>query len=348
MGMRATVIAIVCTLLSASRVGAQAAVVGGEVILREDGRPVGYATVSVLSQGRQLLTGENGKFLVTVAPGEVRLRFKRIGFAPKDTAFVVGANDTARVRVEMTRLVIQLPEMLVSGRCTNESPREPMPGFLAQLIDQVVQNAERMVLLGQSKPFELRIEVLDGLLGRDGRFTVTRSDTIVRKNLLPDRPYAPKKVMFLITEGPYKGAYGIRIPELPDIADTAFTNNHCFRYAGRALVGTDSVIRVEFEPVPWLDREFDLYGTLYLRVDGYQMVGSFTRLNRLRPEGYRAGYQEYFVEARFKEIVPGIPITDSWELVNRHGTRPSVVQRSRVIGVKWLDSSTVRRDPTPR
>jgi hypothetical protein len=260
--------------------------------------------------------------------------------------FHIVAGDTARIRIEMNRLVIQLPEMLVSGKCTNEAPREPVPGFLAQLMDQVAQNAERMALLAQARPFALRIESLDGFLSRDGTFKRTRGDTVVRKNLLPDRPYAPKKVMFLLTEGPHKGAYGIMMPELPDIADTAFTNNHCFRYAGRATVGGDSVIRIEFEPVPWLDHEYDLNGTLYLKLDGYQLVGTFTRLNHLRPETNRAGLDEYFVDARFKEVVPGIPIADRWELVNRYkdDRRPSFAVRSRVIGVEWKDSTAIRID----
>jgi hypothetical protein len=37
-----------------------------------------------------------------------------------------------------------------------------------------------------------------------------------------------------------------------------------------------------------------------------------------------------------KEVLPGVPILDSWELVNRfRGSRPRFVQRGRVIGVLW-------------
>jgi hypothetical protein len=49
--------------------------------------------------------------------GGVRLRFRRIGFAPKDTALVVGATDTIRVRIEMTRLVLELLAVVVQGAC---------------------------------------------------------------------------------------------------------------------------------------------------------------------------------------------------------------------------------------
>jgi hypothetical protein len=315
---------------------AQNATVVGEVFVAGGDR-MPYATVSVLLQGRQLLTDANGRFVFSVPAGELRLRFKRIGFVPDDTTIMVAAGDTARLRIEMTRLVIQLPEMIVSGKCTNETPREPVAGFLAELMEQVRQNSETMALLVAQKPFQVRTENTNGLLDRNQQFTPTRVDTILRTNPLPDRPYRPREVVFPITEGPYKGNTGVRVPELPDIADTAFINNHCFRYGGHARIGTDSVILVEFEPVPWLDREIDLNGTLYLKVDGYQMVGSFTRLNRITKGLERGGLVEYYNEVRFKEVVPGVPIVDSWELVNRFrpDSRPRFVQRGRVISIDW-------------
>lgn len=335
-----------CAALSSSSLSAQPAAVSGQVVLRDSSEPLGYTTIAVLSQGRQLLSGANGRFLIAVPAGEVRLRFKRIGFAPRDTTLRLASGDTAQLRIDMARLVIQLPEMLVSGRCDNETPREPVPGFLGQLIDQIVQNSERMTLLAAQRPFQIRVEAIEGLADHSNVLVPARTDTALRSGL-PARPYKPREVMFLIKEGPHRGAYGINLLELPDIADTAFTNNHCFRYAGRAKVGDDSVVQIQFEPVPWLDREYDLTGTLYLKVDGYQMVGSFTRLNHLRPEAVRAGYTEYFVEARFKEIVPGVPVLDWMQLTNRmKANRPAVAVRSRVIGVEWKDSTVSPQPPT--
>src|SRR4051812_42072478 len=93
--------------------GLQAQVVIGEIVLKETGRPLEYTTVGVLTQGRQFLTNEQGRFGLGGLPaGQLRLRFKRIGFVARDTTLVLAAGDTARLRIEMTRLVIQLPEML--------------------------------------------------------------------------------------------------------------------------------------------------------------------------------------------------------------------------------------------
>src|SRR5688500_18697022 len=103
--MRTTFVTIVCACLALSDAPAQYATVVGEVVMKEGGGPLSYTTISVVSRGTQLLTTETAKFtLRDLAPGEVRLQFKRIGFAPKDTAFDVAANDTARIRIEMTRL----------------------------------------------------------------------------------------------------------------------------------------------------------------------------------------------------------------------------------------------------
>jgi hypothetical protein len=329
----ATLIGLIVPAASAV---AQSAVVAGQVILRQERQPLGYATVAIFPQGRQLLTSDAGRFQITVPAGEVRLRFKRIGFTPVDTSFQVVAADTVRLRIEMTRLVIQLPEMLVSGKCTNETPREPVPGFLAELMDQVSLNSQAMALLVAQKPFQVRTEHTNGYLDRNDVFSPTRVDTILRTNPLPDSPYKPRQVLFRIMTGPYAGAWGIRHLELTDLADTAFTNNHCFSYAGRAKIGSDSVVQVTFTPVPWLDREIDLSGTFYLKADGYQLVGSFTRLNRRTPAMERDGLEEYFVEARFREIVPGVPITDTWELTNRfRNNRPRFIQRGRVISIDW-------------
>jgi hypothetical protein len=342
--MRLVAIPFLCAVLSARAVLAQAVVVGG-VVLEEGGRPLEYTTVGIPAENRQFLTNETGRFTLAGLPaGQLRLRFKRIGYVPRDTTLMLAAGDTVRLRIEMSRLVIQLPEMLVSAKCTNETPREPVPGFLAELMDQVIQNSERMALLVAQRPFQIRTEHTNGLLDRNDVFTPTRVDTILRINPLPERPYKPREVMFPITEGPYKGATGVRRLELTDIADTAFTNNHCFRYAGRALIGADSVIQVEFVPVPWLDQEVDLSGTLYLEVDGYQIFGSFTRLSRIPPLDERAGLVEYYNEDRFTEIVPGVPVVASWELVNRYrqANRPRFVQRGRMIGIVWKDSTTSR------
>lgn len=315
-------------LLALTEARAQNAVVAGEVVLREGGVPLGFITISVLAQDKHLLTGESGMFLLReVPPGDVRLRFRRIGFAPKDTTLTLLAGDTARVRIAMSRLAIQLPHVVVSGRCTNQTPFEPKPAFMAELFDQLTQNAHRMVLLAQAKPF-VSIMAKAGVLRGVPIESVT--ETI---SPLAHESYRPGRVVRPIT---YNGqpAMGVFPPELADFADTAFVNNHCFRYAGQTRFGDDSVIAVDFEPVPRLAKVPDLAGTLYLRVDGYQLVGQVSHLQPVKLRGLRA----YTNRTVFKEIAPGVPVAAETELVNvAPDGKPSFTQTGRLIEIKWKE-----------
>ena len=163
---------------------------------------------------------------------------------------------------------------------------------------------------------------------------------------LPDEPYVPGRVARRL------GNVGIvKLPELADIADTAFTNTHCFWYAGQTRFGADSVIQVDFEPVPWLAKNVDLEGSLFLRVDDYRLIGMVTRLNRM-PRDF-PNVVAYSSRARFQELVSGIPLIAEVELTNtfRNSPEPMVVATGRVTGVKWLDqpkSDSVQRPPSPR
>lgn len=315
---------------------AQHATVSGRIVLRDNGQPLGYTTIALLSQGRQTLASDSGTFTLHVSPGEVRLRFKRIGFVPKDTAFTLAAGDVARVRIEMTRLVIQLPEVVVDGTCTDRTPLDQQPVSLAALFDQVKQNAERMRLLAAEKPFDVRLVRVNGYRDRDNKVVGDGSwtDTVTRSPL-PEVPYKPRGVIYdaVVPQGDGRNR-GVKLPELPDLADTAFTNNHCFNYAGQTRFEGDSVIRVDFEPVPWLAQEVDIEGYVYLRVSDYQLVGLVSWLNRI-PSWNRV-LRDYAASARFRELVSGIPMVTDWVLTNtfRDGRRP-YVQDGTVIGVTW-------------
>ena len=344
--MRASLLTAIClsTALSAAR--AQHATIVGRIVLRESGEPVVNTAVSVLPNGAQRLAGENGVFVLRDVPaGEVRLRFRRIGFAAKDTALIVGANDTAQVRIEMTRLALALPTVVVDGTCADRTPFEQRSAVLTALFDQVTQNAQQLRLLASERPFAIEVTNTRGIQGRK---PPPWTDTIVR-GPLPSEPYVPGRIL---RDFQGRKAGGVMLPELADIADTAFTNNHCFWYAGQERFGSDSVVRVDFEPVPWLAREVDFEGSIFVRIDGYQLVGMLTRLNRM-PKEWSKTFQGYGTRARFEELVSGVPVLAEFEITNtfRNSPVPVVVQRSRVIGVRWLASpaaatrDTVRRLP---
>jgi hypothetical protein len=340
--VRPLVLTSICIATALSAAHAQQATVVGRVLARESGQPVANASVSVLPNGAERLGGENGSFtLRDLPPGEVRLRFRRIGFAPMDTALILGANDTVRVSIEMTRLALELPAVVVHGACRNQTPLEERPAVLAALFDQVIQNAEQLRLLARERPFAIVMSDTRGILGR----TQVVTDTIVR-GPLPEEPYKPRHILH-----DFQGRKNGRavLPELSDISDTAFTNNHCLWYAGQERFGSDSVIRVDFEPVPWLAREADFEGSIFVRVDGYQLVGLVTRLNRIPKEWASSRIRGYGQRARFEELVSGVPILAEFEITNTFpGSAPAVNRRSRVIGVRWLAPPATARDTLAR
>src|SRR4051812_22374576 len=278
---------VVLGIWTATPVCAQDAVIIGQALISDTARTaLGYSVV--VAPGTQLLTGANGKFLLRgLGPGPVRITLKHIGFAPTDTVLTLGARDTVRLELGLRRLVIQLPEMLVTGKCTNEMPKEPLPPILAELFDQVKQNAERYQLLGNAQPFQLKVLRVRGYRAPDGHVRPEDTDTIVR-GAFPAGPYEPKKVIRKGI-GPFRNTWVMAIPELPDLADTAFLNNHCLRYSGKAFVLGDSVIRVDYEPVPWLTKEVDIFGTLFLRTSDYQLLTTVTTLNRIPSQFYGSG-----------------------------------------------------------
>jgi hypothetical protein len=316
---------------------AQNASVSGQVNLKDGGQPLGYTTVSILSESRQLLTNESGKFvLLHIAPGNVRLRFKRIGFGPKDTTIRVAAGESVDLRIEMTRIALQLPAMLVTGKCTNETPSEPQPQVLAELFDQVHQNAERARLLSKQKPFVLHVYRMQGMQ-RGGRMIPSLADTGMRR--VDYLPYVPAKVVS------YDSTAGwvFHLPDLLNFADSAFISTHCFRYAGQGRWESDSVIKVDYEPVPWLDKETDIQGTIYLRATDYQLVGTTTSLNRIPRQFWSSQLQALSVHARFGEIVSGIPTLDEWVTTRRYRSNTRV-ESGQVFRLEWLDSTATKVD----
>lgn len=328
MSARSILAGAACACLALPRLDAQTATVVGQVVQKETGAPLGSASVSVVSPETQLYSTESGGFLLrALPPGEVRLRFRRIGFAPRDTSLRVSANDTTHVRIELTRLVIQLTEVVVNRACTDRTPLEEKPAILAELLDQVQQSAERARELTGQRRFVMRA-VRESGFRATGR--TTRMDTISRGPLPPD-PYVPGRVLRR-----ERGIDVVKLPELMDLADTTFTHNHCLWYAGQERFDSDSVIRVDFAPVPWLAKDIDLEGSIYVRADNYQLVGLVTRLNRI-PEGSGA-LKDYEVRTRFKEDADGVPMLVEWELINAFSNEsPPWVERGRVLSVRWLD-----------
>ena len=88
-------------------------------------------------------------------------------------------------------------------------------------------------------------------------------------------------------------------------------------------------------------------GTIYLRVDNYQLVGLVARTDR--QPGDSRHIADYTDQTRFREVAPGVPVMFEWELRNvfRNGS-PPFVQTDKVYDIRWTDSTRATVDTVRR
>src|SRR5437870_11755321 len=104
--------ALVCVASSgvAQTAPAGSAVIVGTVVRKDNNAGLGYSVISAPTLARELFSDPQGAFTVRDLPaGELRLRIKHIGFSPRDTVVTLRDNDTLRIRIVLTTLVVQLP-----------------------------------------------------------------------------------------------------------------------------------------------------------------------------------------------------------------------------------------------
>jgi hypothetical protein len=310
----------------------------GQTRLNGSGEPLGYAVVVLPSLGRQLFSNDHGAFTLWNLPaGPLLIRVKRIGYAPRDTVVTLRDDDTLRIAVSMVKLVIQLPAVRVSGACRDKRPDEREGGILGDLFDQVQQNADRYRLLADSNPFDLILYHVEGMRNRDGKILATNIDT-VKRGPFPFSPYTPRHLIHTEVDSlDARVHHFLAVPELADVADTAFVNNHCFIYAGQRVLDGDSVIAVDFEPVPSLKNEVDFRGTMYVRSGDYQLIRADMELNRVPPELQSSGMTGMNITTRFTEVLPGVALLNDVEsTTNFRGRIFPHVEFAQVIDLKWV------------
>ena len=124
-GMR-RIVAVTMILLGggiAAPLAAQSGQVGG-VVVGEGGRPLAAASVVVQGTSREMLTNDQGRFLITGLPdaagAEVTLRVMAVG--ARSTERTVRVGDT-NVRIEMESLAMQLEAIVVTGTAAGSQAR---------------------------------------------------------------------------------------------------------------------------------------------------------------------------------------------------------------------------------
>jgi len=148
-------------------------------------------------------------------------------------------------------------------------------------------------------------------------------------------PYRPGRIVGPAS-GPLNNDRLVRLPSLPDFADSTFVHAHCFRLVGQDTLAGNTFIRLDFAPVATL-RATDVEGAAYMDPTSYQI--RYTTVRLTRPEREMPGVAAMVATIHFSEIAPGILLHDhvrSVETFASSHTPTERIEEQRLLGVHFL------------
>jgi hypothetical protein len=311
------------------------------------GDRIPYAVVALEPAFPHRFTDDSGNFAFTrVPPGTYHLLARQVGYKPLDTTVAVLPDSTPVLQLALEHLVVELSQIDVTAelaraarpeRCTQPGPPDPIAtADLAAIFVQLKQNAERYWMLADSYPAVYRMSRSRGYADRNGTAVFTSVDTI---ELRTDTRwhYAPGRLLADL-QSPHGGTeLQVKLPTLPDLADSVFDANHCFRLVGLDTLEGEIYVRVDFRPDERLV-EPDADGSAYL--DPVSYLIQYLKIRLTHPDRAVADLVSLTAKVRFREIAPSIVIADliTSEAASRGGTglRGQVVEGrelQRLLGV---------------
>lgn len=333
--MRTFVCAAVLGLISAGSLTAQEATVYGTVRTSEAALALSYAVVMIPALRREQFTNDRGAYTLREMPvGPVTLRFRHVGFAPRDTQIVVRAGDTLRVDMTLTRLVIKLDAMRITAGC-GAAEDSAMAGPLAELFEQIRENALQYRLLVESHPFVKRMRVRTVSRRTDGTETLG-APRMQEFEATAEAFYRPGKLF-----RSQRGTQRLFLPELPEFADPVFIANHCFAFAGEVVADSVRYINIRVGAISRL-KDPDIEGTITLRADGYGLAAMDLQTTGV-PKSLANDSRSFRVVTRFSDIVPGVAVVSFVESFIEPGPAmakesPNLASRGEIQmleGVRW-------------
>jgi hypothetical protein len=245
------------------------------------GTRVPYALVRLLPLNSEQFTDARGGFAAAgLAPGAYRVRVRQVGFLPFDSAVTVAAAGPA-LHVVLHPLAIRLDELTLTttGRCTAPGPPDSTTSpELALIFAEFRENARRFAVLADSYPFFYDIERTFSDLGENGDVLRSFTDSVAYQSDSRVR-YRPGHIIVWGTGLRGLPERVLRLPSLPDLADSAFHASHCFAFGGVEERDGRRLLRIAFRAADRL-RTPDIDGEAYLDPDSYQLRYLSIRLTR--------------------------------------------------------------------
>ncbi len=343
-----TSILIASSLLAAAGLDAQTPQRGAVrgVVRSSLGDRIAYAVVALEPGFPKRFTNDSGDFAFTrVPPGTYRLLARQVGYRPLETTVVVTGDSTLNITLALDHLVIELETIHVTAelaraerpsRCTDPgSPDSGKTPALAAIFDQLRQNAERYWMLADSYPAMYRVQRRRGYLDRDSVVSYSFTDTLELRTDTRWR-YAPGRLVSDMPTGHGGTALRVKLPTLPDLADSTFDANHCFRLVGLDTLQGETYVRVDFRPDERLV-EPDADGSAYL--DPITYLIQHIRIQLTHPDRAYPGLINLVAKVAFREIAPSLVLvgTVASETASMQGT--TLVQGrevQRLLSVHFL------------
>lgn len=316
----------------------------GDVRAAESNIPLPYSTVVLLPGVVGRFADDSGVFsFPRLAAGRYRMVVRAIGYLPFDTTITLA--EPIALHVRLLPLAVELPPVTVvaTRACLRPGPpaRDSEPE-LAQIFDQLRDNAERFRLLSEAYPFKYWVE---RHVWQDppSPGTGVELDTI---ELRSDARFPYRPGGLIINQlGPRGRERTLRLPTVLDLADSVFHKTHCFTFAGVDSLSGRLHLRVDFLASDRL-RSPDVAGSAWLDSETYQLRQLTFRLTRAE----RAATSLKTLEATvafgelFRSLTVPVHIAAKSEAVSRR--RPVTGNESqRLLRVEFLAGKPGSQSP---
>ncbi len=321
----------------------------GDVIGRDGAVPLAHAMVTVLGIERQTFTSDRGTFAFpSLDPGKYRLRVVHIGYTPVEVSVTVRPDSAPpRMKIELTRLSVQLSTVRVTAKGVCTMPGRPNPDVdpdFAAIVAQVRMNAEQYQLLADSFPFKYKVEQVFHAMRTDSSETDPRFETEYYRSDAHGWEYKKGDVVER-----REGKTLMHLPTLRDFASYDFLNNHCFRYAGLDTTHDGVMIRIGFDADVQI-RSPDVSGSVLLDAKTYQIKRTELDLTRIPSDLPQV--TAVHVTTIFGELSPSIAVIDQVHGITslRHrgwGATMAETEDQRSYAFEWIGNNPARPEIQP-
>lgn len=215
----------------------------GFVVDSVSGQPIPHALVSYADQ--RFFAGPNGHFVVRgVRTGPGTLTVAQIGYGARTLALQIQPDTSAtsvELRVALIRQPLVLPELNVTASLGCARGTIPGTGDLDPAILAVLENAERLLVLEHTYPFESTFifqskeyDAQEKLISANGGSLRIRTKSM--------KGYQPGRVL-------ERSGRVVNYFTISDLARPTFRQTHCFWHASIDTLNGQETHTIEFEPL---------------------------------------------------------------------------------------------------